>query len=356
MRPNSTSFVRQAIARARAFRPRAKVIWFNVAAVLLILAALEGYLRVAQPGLQLRQEFAPSEAIFVRDPVLGHRPQAGARIRSQGYYGSEQTYDVAYTIDDQGLRISPPDTAANGERCVLFFGCSFTFGEGVDDQQTMPYRVGLKTHYRVRNFGFRAYGPQHMLAAIESGFVRQAARCRPTDAVFWTNSHHLRRAAGKWSWDRYGPRYALLADGTVRRDGSFADDAARTTLINSSQMGVEMVDRAPLTAADRELYLAILARARELLEAEYPGLVFHVVWWDEDMPELYEGWRRRGLLLYRMADDLPLTGDVSRYHLPHDGHPNAATLDAAADYIVHQVLENPAGAIRGQAGSVATAR
>ena len=56
------------------------------------------------------------------------------------------------------------------------------FGAGLNDTEAMPYQVGLKTNgeYRIYNFGVNAYGPHHMLSALEHGFVENIIKGKPT--------------------------------------------------------------------------------------------------------------------------------------------------------------------------------
>ena len=66
------------------------------------------------------------------------------------------------------------------------------FGAGLNDTEAMPYQVGLKTNgdYRIYNFGVNAYGPHHMLSALEHGYVENILRqtyLRTPDACHYSN-------------------------------------------------------------------------------------------------------------------------------------------------------------------------
>ena len=51
---------------------------------------------------------------------------------------------------------------------VIFTGCSFVFGEGVNDNQTLPYLYGKQNPaVRCYNYGFPGYGTQQMLAVLQ---------------------------------------------------------------------------------------------------------------------------------------------------------------------------------------------
>ena len=206
------------------------VLMVNIAAVLLALAIFEGYIGIVQiRGDGTRMAGTINDGFTHADDMLGYAPDRDARVTARKYYGETLLYDVVYTIDGQGLRIAPPvDKTAPKSGCLVFFGDSNTFGEGVHDAQTFPYRVGVKTNgrYLVRNFAFSGYGPHQMLAELQSGLFDQRTNCKPTHFFYLAIPEHVARVAGLTSWDRHGPRFILTASGDVVRAGNF-DDPAR---------------------------------------------------------------------------------------------------------------------------------
>ena len=155
---------------------------------------------------------------FVAHPILGYAPKPGVTVTSTRRVAGELIYDVSYTIDENGLRRSAPPAATTATQSIVFFGCSMTFGEGLEDDETAAARVAqaVGDQFRVYNFGFHGYGPQHMLAAIEGGLFEQIVREPPALVVFQTFSGHLERSAGRATWDPGGPRYRLRPDGGSR--------------------------------------------------------------------------------------------------------------------------------------------
>src|SRR5262249_18549157 len=147
----------------------------------------------------------------VRDDVLGFAPAKGIRTRATRSFRGRQTYDVTYTIDSRGLRAAPAEGRSPPPDTVLFFGCSFTFAEGLHDDETMASQVAIRSGGRVRtfNFGFPGYGPHQMLAAIEHGVVRRVVESPPRYAIYLAHADHVRRVAGLVSWGAHSPRYRL---------------------------------------------------------------------------------------------------------------------------------------------------
>ena len=189
-------------------------ILFNLGFVACLLAAAEAYLIIHEyTGTTF------SDGFVVDDPVLGRAPAKGMQAHAfkAGPAGlfhrpAGVLFDVNYTIDSNGLRVAPPWRQDDLAGTVLFFGCSFTFGEGLNDSETLPYQVGIQSggRYRTFNFAFEAYSPAQMLAEIEHSMVSRVVDTTPRDAYYIAIPDHVWRVAGRVPWAR-APRYVLLS-------------------------------------------------------------------------------------------------------------------------------------------------
>jgi hypothetical protein len=288
-------------------------------------------------------------------PVLGYAPVKGVSAEARKYYGDQLIYDVVYTIDQNGLRHSPPVRTGIDPGCVLFFGGSFTYGEGVQDEETMPYRVGILTEgrFQIYNFGFHGYGPHQMLAALESGLVAEAAPCEPDFVIYQGLDRHVLRTAGLVAWGKNGPRYVLSEDGNVQRAGTLEDKVATQGLLDSAlrQLGKSNIYTWALGRSssyqirDKQIQVfgGILQGARDYLTRVHPDAAFHVLLWEFDnaLAErvLEELWGR-DLPVHRITRDvLPRADYRSTYALgPYDHHPNPEAYDLVARYVVGNIL------------------
>jgi len=339
-----------------------KVVLVNLAAALFALSAYEAYLwqrEIRSDPTRLQGTYTTE--YFMGDDLLGYGPAKAKTAVSEKYYKDELIYSVRYTIDEAGLRISP--AAVEPELgCVLFFGGSVTFGEGVEDDQAMPYQVGVLTgkRYRIYNFAFHGYGPHQMLAAFEGGRVDEIINCRPTHVVYQAIIPHVERAAGLTSWDKHGPRYVAGADG-VRLAGRFDDDEVnppwKVWLTKWLTYDTLFGKRRPAGSDELHLYAEIVDAVQALVRLRYPGAEFHVLIWDDHGLALHdrvlEEFQARDLRLHRISDILPgYREDKSRYELNiYDHHPTAATHAAVAEYIVRVVLGYQGGSSSHQGGS-----
>lgn len=330
---------------ARTQRAGARLAWINAAGLLGVFAATELFLQL-RPRLEL--EGTLHDDYFQDHETLGYAPLPGSRARARRRFGSELLYDVTYTIDETGLRVAPPFADGAGHECLLFFGGSFVFGEGVNDEETLPYQVGVRTRgrFRVHNFGFHGYGPHQMLASLEDELVQGTIDCAPRHAIYLALPDHVIRAAGFRSWDVHGPRYVLGPDGDVAYAGHFDDGAAfaarglLVVLERSKLLATLLAWRRPEPAAAERLFVAIVGAARDRIEAL--GADFHVILWDRSDASLARSLAAAGLRLHVVDDIVPEPERSGPgYTIPKDGHPTARLHGRLAEHVVREIVGQP---------------
>ena len=153
---------------------------------------------------------------------FGSQPQPGVFTAKKIASNGETIYDTVFTIGVDGFRVTPHYEAKQTHR-MNFLGDSFTFGEGVADNQTMAYHTGdIVNHQRgqklaplqVKNYGIHGWGIHQSLAVLQSKLDNQA------DVQFvLTAPWHASRAACADFFTMGSPRYVLEASGLVKRDG-----------------------------------------------------------------------------------------------------------------------------------------
>lgn len=339
-------------------RTAPRLLAVNVFWLALVLGGLELWLtpadREEQTAAPPRLEGSYTQGYFRRgDPVLGYGAWPDRRFTSRKFTGERQVYAVTYTIGKDGLRVSPRHPQ---KPPALFFGGSFTFGEGVDDRESMPYQAALQAGGNIDsyNFGFHGYGPHQMLAALEFGRVADLVPRTARWAVYQALPHHAARAAGEAAWDVQGPCYQLNGSGEAVHRGRFFEVAAsqpetgpwRKALARSA-IGRRFLDlthrRTRKNQAAR--MAAIVDRARSIFEAGRPDAEFHVIFWNDAgrMSDRIEAdLRSRGIRLHRITDILPgIHTRPEDWLITDDGHPNARAHRRIAAYVVNRIFDLP---------------
>lgn len=134
-----------------------------VAAEIAILKLRETYVQAVRPDRAgAVRKPVMGDSVHQSDPLLGWVPRPGARAS----HVSEGNFDVTYVIDAAGRRAIPPNQGA--QRTLHFFGDSFTFGHGVENDQTALSVVAraLGDRANVANYGVMAYGLEQMLLRL----------------------------------------------------------------------------------------------------------------------------------------------------------------------------------------------
>lgn len=340
-------------------------VWFNAGFAFLAFGSVEAWLAFGGSGAADTYHY--SKPLTRPDDVLGYAPNADTTLTATKRHGDEVVYEVRYSFDENGHRVTPP--AAADSECVVFFGGSFAFGMGVEDAESMPWQVVEHSGGRLHavNLGFNGYGAHQMLAAIEAGLLDEVPGCEPRAAIYLALVAHTSRAVGLSPWDRHGPRYVRNGDGRVHRAGHFDDGIWRGKVLprlHQSEIFSRLLSRTPdrstnyvVTPEEVDLYVAIVAAAARRFEAAHPGARFHVLLWDEPASEHYtrilDGLRRAGLSIHRMSelypgfDRLEMKADgIERKGLALselDDHPSAKTHAAIADFVIGTILGGETG-------------
>lgn len=330
-----------------------RALMFNLAFLFAVIGAAEGYLAFVE-----KDEPVYAGQYYGSDDLLGYAPNASTGTRAFLQHLGSTVYDVTYTIGPDRLRIAPP--SENASNSVLFFGCSFTYGEGVQDDEALPFQAGLQSEgrFQTHNFGFHGYAPNQMLASIESGRLANLVALPPRYAIYQALPDHVARVSGKIPYGKHSPRYVLNADGTVTLAGHFDDGGKKPSALQLRLRGqlkksatyrtITSIEPA-INENDVRLLLAIVRQSRDKLVAQYPGIEFHVLLWRNFSREkklheqLLAGFGQLNIPVHRIERVLPgYDAAPEQYWLsPHDQHPNAMANRLIADYVVTRILSSP---------------
>ena len=283
-------------------------------------------------------------------PDVGYVPRANARLDARSEVDGRKIFDVVYTTGPDHFRVVPA-ARENPESCVLLFGDSFAFGDGVGDDETFAAQMVRRSGGRVavHNFAVSGWGPHQFLAGLQSGRFQRAVRCHPTDAVFLMIPSLIWRTSGVTNpWDTNGPRYRLGADGRPVRDGVLGGPDPYNW---RRWFGITPVAKDHAIA----LALAVIVEAMNEVKRLYPGVKTHFIsyrvasWTDvdlsvEDMLGFENHLQDAGIL------PLPLAAVIPRYRFafrdyildyPADYHPNARAHRLIAKFLLREISGLP---------------
>ncbi len=280
-------------------------------------------------------------SMFEQDETFGYKAVPFATVQTKKTIRSQSVYDVTYHMDEFGWRNEGVFQAT--DNVWLFLGDSFTFGEGLMDDQTLSMRFAEQAqgHYAAYQLAAPGYGPHQLLRMLETETPLLYAGSYHT-MVYQALPDHLFRFKGIYGWDSYGPEY-VIKDDQAQYVGHFHSKWASATLnvfrvfsklaFDGDTM-ISSAERTWLKHRDKTIteYGAMVAGIQKLAADKYQARLVVVLWDNPPLPYLQD-WselagkmqvelNRRGIQVIKVSKILG--SDLTPYVIAEDGHPNAA--------------------------------
>ncbi|MGA7385264.1 MAG: SGNH/GDSL hydrolase family protein, partial [Methylocella sp.] len=214
-----------------------------------------------------------ANGLSVRQPVIGWGPEHAGRFHAErtDLKSGAPMFSVDYTIDSNLLRET--HSVETGPT-IVFFGDSYTFGEGLNDAEALPQVFAdlLGRKQRVLNLAFYGYGPQQFLAELRTGRFDGVIGAQPRLFIFMTAPWHAARTACKLSWAARLPRY-VVENGQLALKGDCYEGLSLWLHewfenMASFRLFVEPY-RNKVSHDDIDLYIRILVAAVSLAKEKY---------------------------------------------------------------------------------------
>ena len=294
-----------------------------LASLSIALVAIEAFCIMRTQDIRLTGE--PS--LFAKDPDLGWKPRPGTH-RIVKTVNGRQIYTANYTIDERGHRrtLSEPKSPD-----YVFLGDSFTFGEGIDDADTLPQSFAdlLGRKVGVVNLGVPAYSPAQVLRALQDHLYDNAIGSAKQFFML-TAAWHTDRIACKDDWVAGAPRYVTIDDHLVS-DGQCAvpyRSAVMRFLDRTATYKVLVSPRWPLAQSEDIVnYINIVSEAARVARDQYQASLYviylrnvgylHFSGYSDD--EIINCLRARGVEVFDLTS--PNDGKDG-FAISGDGHPN----------------------------------
>ena len=211
-------------------RPQIFALLVGSAACVVFLAGAEFAVRVFQ--VPTTYKLYPEDYYEVtRHNIVQPRPGAH-HVRTMDAKTNALIDNVEYNVDPFGRRVTPRKENT-GQKFIIFVGDSFTYGEGVKGDETLPAQFGaMSPAYMSYNYGFSGMGPFDVLARLETvDFAQEVAQSSGVVLYTFLDSH-IDRTMGRMSiagWQSPRAYYEVTETGLTRK-GTFRTGRPVTTL------------------------------------------------------------------------------------------------------------------------------
>jgi hypothetical protein len=307
--------------------------------------------------------FVVSQTTFLPrpDPLLGSQPgKTGVFNSTELTHSGDTIYDVDYTIiadsDVNSFSFKHRIGYLNPNSPIpklIFLGCSFTFGQGVGDSETLPYKAGSLQHTSTLNLGGVCYGIHHVYEIFMDKYANKDNKNKLF--IYSMLPDHVLRASGLYEWSP-GPLFKLVDDSlaysgalpvATNRLAYYSSLFGCYSFLKDMVTDIEENERAKKVPAN-EYQKAYLMIRKMSQVSKATGGHFLLLFWDKYPqsrdPNLYyrriledklDRLRKDSVDIIKVSDVFDLKD--AAYFIPKDGHPSGMAYDTVAKYLTKYI-------------------
>lgn len=331
--------------------PKISSLYFGLVVAYLLLLGLEFgsryyFKHIYKAPYTEQTKWQPAPKVDNAD--YGYILPADTIIHHQYFVNDSLIFDYHYPIDQYSRRITPFKNTQQRNKFLIISGCSFAFGYGVDNSNTLAAQLAQELpHYRPYNYGVAGYGTQHTLIKLQNGFEEDEINEENGMFIYYFIDDHVNRSIGSRRilklWGETFPFFKMEKDVPINK-GTFKDgrpNLYRFYKILSQSAFIDLFNiDFPLWIRDKHLKLVaeMLEESKNLLKKKFPNADFVVVLapGSEHAPTLKTLLEQRNI---RVLDLSQLLNPRQREYLIHytDRHPNATYYKEVAKEIISEI-------------------
>lgn len=317
----------------------------------VFLGISEGVLRIVGFNKQ-KITYQRDEKLYTSHPHLGqfHRPNI-SKLKENLFLDGKFLTTKTISTDSYGRRFPYLDEAyPSKKKSVIVFGCSFTFGRGLSNNETLVYHLADLDNDKIYyNYAMNTGGPHDMLAWLESNELRSQIFSPPSLGIFVFIQDHYFRAIGAVGRRQNAPYYSLENASLVRKgtfetarpiNSRFWSFVVETKVFQAMQMltSSSKSSEVKLPGHQLDLFCSILKKSRELFLHQFPGSKFVIVsydrnWYNESIKTAFSK-----CILENNLDYIEYTGKQDPKDFdPNDGHPTSQQNRKLAEFILNHI-------------------
>ena len=336
-----------------------KILYINLLVFFVLIASIEAIFQINKPEKDKSEiQFNELKNMkFTRlNDTFGYSPTEENEIHSIYKIDNDTIYNVIYKIDSLGRRNIPSSYKEFvSDTNVLLFGCSFTFGTGLNDTQTSSYYLKMfNNNFRVYNMGFDGYSPYQTLSYSLSPNLNGIENSDTSYTIIILNliNDHLYRIIGFERSIYFDEAfYEFDSTGKISFKGNISDKRDIIDIlfhyIRKSLIFKPIVDKFYYNKATSDINLNRLIHTynniRSNLNIIFRNMRTIVIYWDENdelSGKIYNLLKENNFEVYQISEILPnYHSKKSEYHIRVDGHPNAHANRIIAKFILDFITE-----------------
>lgn len=245
---------------------------------------------------------------------------------------------------------------------LVFLGCSITFGEGLQDNETMAYKTGKGLSQNAVNLGLSGYGTQQAYSIFMNRYKGKKDGVKRT-FIYSFIPDHILRAKCIYPWNLHDPYYTVQGDslhleGKAQKHSKYAGNytfAKYLSVYNTFTFVTDIVTSSMIAKADKDVtnedYQRVFYMLRDMRrEMEANGDRLVIIYWnkyqwrDKDDSKIVDRARIEKELEQLNSGNsmvLPVSEafDINdaNFFFKYDGHPTAVANQKLTDLLLQHL-------------------
>lgn len=326
------------------------LVLFSVFSVLcffeIVLAFQMDVFRYSDPDKELadeREKFYIQHKIYIEENdrqkkryVFKEEAEKDLFLSKKQY---NKIYDVNYSVFGTFFRYTKGNLFS--KNAYIFLGCFFTFGEGLNDDQTLPYYFSKMMRFKsnVLNCGMIGRSTNFSLNILNSNLIdRYAGRTKNKHFIYSLISDQIMR---NFNFIQYG-----RSDNWLYKDGKWtrAKQPFEMVQIIFAKSYIFRKIFLPLIDQSNERFyedymIESLKEIRSLAKSKY-GADFTIIVW----PSIDVSFKKRlaseKFDIISLPDYFEPLEDENQYKIPYDDHPTAKANEEIAELLYNHINKN----------------
>ncbi|MBQ2644942.1 hypothetical protein IJG14_05150 [bacterium] len=234
---------------------------------------------------------------------------------------------------------------------IIIFGCSYAYGDLLNEYQTINYKLHQLTKRNIFNFGLCACGIQHMLYIINQKFFGFLDNQKPEYAIYIYIPSHLFRLQSKIfpMIQNNGINLQYFLDNGKLKLKNYSNNILYNTFfLRSLYSIIDEINRKNFTQYKYKSFMLaneIFLESKRLLEQDYPGIKFVIINFqtindgpDYELPFFFNVLEKEGFIVINTEDLIGRKFEYNTKDMAEDCcHPSESTWDTLLPLIVKKL-------------------
>lgn len=309
------------------------------------------------------------------NPIYGYTVKNIKKIRHTKILSNDRdtVFNATYTIiQDTGInkqdinhRVGYNSVSGSDSLEVVFFGCSFTFGSGINDNETLPYQFGKFSEVNTLNMSSGGWGTHQVYRLFRNKYGNVPDKMKRV-FIYSFIPDHLLRAKCIYSWDANDPYYTVRNDTlhlagpayknsgpakihlaarffTLAKSLSFLSDLENNLVTLNASKKINDQDYKRIQLMLNEINSTIRGRNDKFIilhwndyKGPQPGTAPFVS--EEKINNIFIELQKKGATIINISDILDIN-DSSNF-IVLDNHPNGIGNGKIAQHLVNRFIKN----------------